>query len=75
MFNIDLSDKVAVITGASQGIGKAIAEVFAEAGASLILLSRNESKLKENQKRLATVVAGFKTATTTKNYIFYVFKP
>ncbi len=52
MFNIDLSDKVAVITGASQGIGKAIAEVFAEAGSSLILLSRNKTKLEENIKQL-----------------------
>ena len=52
MFNIDLSGKVTVITGASQGIGKAIAKVFAEAGSSLILLSRNKAKLEENVKEL-----------------------
>jgi NAD(P)-dependent dehydrogenase (short-subunit alcohol dehydrogenase family) len=52
MFNIDLKDKVTVITGASQGIGKAIAEVFAGAGSSLILLSRNKAKLEENAKKL-----------------------
>lgn len=45
MFSINLQDKVAVITGASQGIGKAIAEVFAESDANLVLLSRNEKKL------------------------------
>lgn len=45
MFKIDLSGKTVAITGASQGIGKAISEVFAESGASLILLSRNKEKL------------------------------
>jgi NAD(P)-dependent dehydrogenase (short-subunit alcohol dehydrogenase family) len=40
-----LTDKVAVITGASQGIGRAIALAFAKEGASLILASRNEAKL------------------------------
>lgn len=52
MFNIDLSNKIVAITGASQGIGKAIAEVFAESGANLILLSRNEEKLKANSQKL-----------------------
>ena len=41
-----MSNKVVAVTGASQGIGKAIAEVFTESGASVILLSRNEDKLK-----------------------------
>ena len=52
MFAIDLRGKTAVITGASQGIGKAIAEVFTENGASVILLARNKSKLEENIKKL-----------------------
>ena len=48
MFSIDLSNKTVVITGASQGIGKAIAEVFTESNANLILLSRNKEKLEQN---------------------------
>lgn len=36
-----------VVTGASQGIGAAIAEYYAKKGAELFLVSRSESKLKE----------------------------
>lgn len=40
-----LADQVAVITGANQGIGKAIARIFAQEGASLALCARNAEKL------------------------------
>ncbi|MGH2575645.1 MAG: SDR family NAD(P)-dependent oxidoreductase [Ignavibacteria bacterium] len=44
-----MSDKLKniLITGASQGIGKALAFEYAEIGCNLALLSRNESALKE----------------------------
>jgi NAD(P)-dependent dehydrogenase (short-subunit alcohol dehydrogenase family) len=41
-----LDDKVAVITGASSGIGYAIAEAMSEAGAKLVLVGRNEERLR-----------------------------
>ncbi|WP_148413162.1 SDR family NAD(P)-dependent oxidoreductase [Haloferax sp. KTX1] len=42
-----LDGKTAVVTGASKGIGKAIAELFAEEGASVVLTARSEDTLNE----------------------------
>ena len=43
----DLNNKVAIITGASQGIGRTIALVFAKSGANVICIARSESKIKK----------------------------
>lgn len=42
-----LKNKVAIVTGASSGIGKAIAKELALQGANVILASRNKSKLNQ----------------------------
>jgi len=42
---MNLNERVAVVTGASQGIGRACALVLAEAGADVALASRNQEKL------------------------------
>jgi len=44
---LDLQDKVAVITGAGRGIGKAAALALAEAGAKVVLAARTVSQLEE----------------------------
>jgi len=43
----DISGKIAVITAAAQGIGKASVEAFARAGAKVIATDINETKLRE----------------------------
>ncbi len=49
----NLEGKKALITGATKGIGRAIAEEFAMLGASLILVSRNLQDLKNFKQHLS----------------------
>ena len=51
--DLGLSGKLAVITGASRGIGRAVAEVMAEEGCRLILTATNEKLLSELAADLA----------------------
>jgi NAD(P)-dependent dehydrogenase (short-subunit alcohol dehydrogenase family) len=48
----DLSDKVALVTGASRGIGSAIAEILAEHGAQVVLSSRKQADLDTEAERI-----------------------
>ena len=41
---MEMDGKVVVVTGASMGIGEAIAKIFADAGASVVLLSRDAGR-------------------------------
>ena len=48
----DIKDKVAVVTGASSGLGWQIAQAYASQGAKLALFARREERLIENKKVL-----------------------
>jgi NAD(P)-dependent dehydrogenase (short-subunit alcohol dehydrogenase family) len=48
----DVSGKVALVTGASRGIGSAIAEALAEHGADVVLSSRKQSDLDAEAERI-----------------------
>lgn len=50
--NLDLTHKTAIVCGSTQGIGKATAEELARMGANIILIARNEEKLKAVQNEL-----------------------
>src|SRR5205085_4668279 len=49
---MDLSGKVVVVTGASMGIGEAIAKVFADPGAGVVLLSRDSGRAEAARGRI-----------------------
>lgn len=55
-----INNRIALITGASSGIGKAVAEAFAKEGFHLILCGRNQARLEEVNQALAN-----QTKTTT----------
>jgi len=50
--NEELRGRVVVITGASMGIGEAIASVFADRGASVVLLSRDATRAEAARERI-----------------------
>ena len=47
-----LEGKVAVITGASMGIGEAIAKLFLQEGAKVVLCSRDLARTKAAEQRI-----------------------
>lgn len=55
--NLELKDKVVVVTGASRGIGKAIAAGFAREGAKLSLCGRTASTLEQAALELGAMGA------------------
>jgi short-subunit dehydrogenase len=49
---MELAGKIVVVTGASMGIGEAIAKIFADRGASLVMLSRDAGRIETARGRV-----------------------
>jgi ribitol 2-dehydrogenase len=60
-----LSGKVAVVTGASSGIGLATARALADAGALLVVAARSTEKLEQAARDLGRVVTAIPTDVTS----------
>jgi NAD(P)-dependent dehydrogenase (short-subunit alcohol dehydrogenase family) len=56
--SVELRGKVAVVTGSTKGIGYAIAEALARAGADVVVSARNESEVRDAAVRLESVGPG-----------------
>jgi len=49
---MELAGKIVVVTGASMGIGEAIAKIFSDHGASVIMLSRDAARIEAARARI-----------------------
>ncbi|MFY9741094.1 MAG: SDR family NAD(P)-dependent oxidoreductase [Candidatus Sulfotelmatobacter sp.] len=49
---MELKGKVVVVTGASMGIGEAISKIFADGGASVVMLSRDLARIESARSRI-----------------------
>ena len=68
-----LKDKIAIITGGSRGIGRAIAEHFAQEGCNLILASRTKSELAKTaeaiKKKFSVNIRSYQTDIGYENEV------
>ncbi|HVI77090.1 MAG TPA: SDR family oxidoreductase, partial [Candidatus Acidoferrum sp.] len=53
--NMELDGSVVVVTGASMGIGEAIAKEFATKGASVVMLSRDQARAEAARARIGFI--------------------
>jgi 2-hydroxycyclohexanecarboxyl-CoA dehydrogenase len=64
-----LDDKIAIVTGAGQGIGKAIAAKLAAEGATVVVTDINEATAKETADVLGGTAVGMQTDVTSRESV------
>lgn len=75
MYCIDLTDKVAVVTGGSKGIGKAIVKAFVDSGAKVVIADRNyEDALSLSRELGEDKAMPFKVDVSIKDEVVALFK-
>ena len=73
MQTIDLKQKRAVITGAASGIGLAIAQTFAQSGATVVLLDLDEAKTLAAARQIGPAASGFACDVTSEANVTSAF--
>lgn len=58
MIDFGLKDKIAIVTGGSDGLGRATAELFAREGAKVVICGRRVDHLKDAAKTLSDATGG-----------------
>ena len=72
MIDVRLKKKVALITGGSRGIGRAIAELFMKEGAEVVITSKNQKQLQQTSQEIGSsffVVGDVRNENDVKNVI------
>ena len=72
VIGVRLKKKVALITGGSRGIGKAVAELFMKEGAQVVITSKNQKQLQQTAKEIGNpffVVGDVRNENDVKNVI------
>jgi NAD(P)-dependent dehydrogenase (short-subunit alcohol dehydrogenase family) len=67
MTGSDLTGRTAIVTGASRGIGLAIAQALAAAGTSVVLTSRRQDAADDAAKQVVGTAAGFGAHATDED--------
>jgi len=72
VIDVRLKKKVALITGGSRGIGRAIAELFMKEGAEVVITSKNQKQLQQTSQEIGNsffVVGDVRNENDVKNVI------
>jgi 2-hydroxycyclohexanecarboxyl-CoA dehydrogenase len=64
-----LNDKIAIVTGAGQGIGRGIAEKLAAEGATVVVTDINETTAKETAEAIGNRAIGVHTDVTSRESV------
>ena len=72
---IDLSGKTALVTGSTTGIGRAIAQGFARAGADLVINGRTREKVDKVAAEIRRAVPGVKVIAVAARRVFITTEP